>query len=530
MRLDREPASATGPASPSIRRYVSNRNRIAGRAAYLPVSRLQRYEGSRAEIRREFFAVYGQDQDRVLAKVQREARVKLALVKIRSDEMREMQQRLDAPVGSAEFWKASLEAAKRLLGRERELAATAGAPTSCDALLPPDWDQLQRAFAELGQEVLTTVYLAESEKTASRAGVRAAAMPPETSDGSRPAGETIYRRFDLPRKSPMPRHPSYVPYRKEFAAAFETVESRIEAAREHRTLRMPKSAKDWFFTFVTCGTCILAKGAREKTKLDLELQDAIAELGRQVYVKYARVFPDMDLMQQIRQLCDTQEQCCAAIRMAQQVAAERVAQLERENQEIKDRWKRCEQDIEQRIAAASDACRSGQYDLAREHVTDLLGTVPKSRLAPALVLSSQIAHATGNTADAARAIQEAVCFGASAPPGMDSDFNELWAKAAAWLPPMEDREPEDDRSAWDEVGEPALLDLLRLILSNRSDEAIASCQKKVGLDERDARSIVQEIENLAIASCHGQTEANGNLRWSTSERGETAGVLDVLGR
>jgi hypothetical protein len=51
-----------------------------------------------------------------------------------------------------------------------------------------------------------------------------------------------------------------------------------------------------------------------------------------------------------------------------------------------------------------------------------------------LVTLSKCSFNAGNPTDAARHIQDGICFGAASPADMGPEYNNLWAKAAAGLP------------------------------------------------------------------------------------------------
>ena len=66
---------------------------------------------------------------------------------------------------------------------------------------------------------------------------------------------------------------------------------------------------------------------------------------------------------------------------------------------------------------------------------EMLNDVPVTLLDEVLVALSQCVYSSGNPSNAARHIQDAICFGATAPIGMEEGYNDLWAKASAGLPP-----------------------------------------------------------------------------------------------
>lgn len=76
----------------------------------------------------------------------------------------------------------------------------------------------------------------------------------------------------------------------------------------------------------------------------------------------------------------------------------------------------------------------GKYADATNLATQLLKRVPESEVGGVLVSLSRSAFLSGNHADAARLMQDAICFGMPAPGGMDATYNDLWTKAESGLP------------------------------------------------------------------------------------------------
>lgn len=87
-----------------------------------------------------------------------------------------------------------------------------------------------------------------------------------------------------------------------------------------------------------------------------------------------------------------------------------------------------------RLQAAEAHIGMARFAEALDILQLLVKTAPVDVLAQVLVALSKCAYHGGNAADAARQIQDAICFGASSPAGMDSDYYGLWAKANAGLP------------------------------------------------------------------------------------------------
>lgn len=87
-----------------------------------------------------------------------------------------------------------------------------------------------------------------------------------------------------------------------------------------------------------------------------------------------------------------------------------------------------------KLRAAEAHIGMARFAEALDILQPLVKTAPVDVLAQVLVALSKCAYQGGNPADAARQIQDAICFGASSPAGMDSDYYGLWAKANAGLP------------------------------------------------------------------------------------------------
>lgn len=87
-----------------------------------------------------------------------------------------------------------------------------------------------------------------------------------------------------------------------------------------------------------------------------------------------------------------------------------------------------------KLQAAESHIVMGRFAEAVDILQLLVKNAPVDVLGQVLVALSKCAYHGGNAADAARQIQDAICFGASSPAGMDSDYYGLWAKANAGLP------------------------------------------------------------------------------------------------
>jgi len=78
--------------------------------------------------------------------------------------------------------------------------------------------------------------------------------------------------------------------------------------------------------------------------------------------------------------------------------------------------------------------QAGSLSEATMLLHDLQKNAPIEILGSVLTLLSQCTYLSGNASNAARHIQDAICFGASAPVNMDEGYNDLWAKASSGLP------------------------------------------------------------------------------------------------
>jgi hypothetical protein len=92
--------------------------------------------------------------------------------------------------------------------------------------------------------------------------------------------------------------------------------------------------------------------------------------------------------------------------------------------------------IAERMNGAMGLLANEQGAEAAELLQSLVKTAPVKSLGQLLVGLSQCAYFTGNSMDSAKNVQDAICFGANSPQGMDPAYNDLWAKAASGLPKM----------------------------------------------------------------------------------------------
>lgn len=117
-----------------------------------------------------------------------------------------------------------------------------------------------------------------------------------------------------------------------------------------------------------------------------------------------------------------------------------VPEKQREKQQMLDQAARAEAKTQARIAEQMNGAMSllanAQGAEAAELLQSLVKTAPVKSLGLVLVGLSQCAYFTGNSMDSAKNIQDAICFGANSPQGMDPAYNDLWAKAASGLPKM----------------------------------------------------------------------------------------------
>lgn len=92
--------------------------------------------------------------------------------------------------------------------------------------------------------------------------------------------------------------------------------------------------------------------------------------------------------------------------------------------------KKCRQQLRQ----AEERFREGDVEDAASVLEELQKQSPVPLLGRVLATLSKCAYRAGNQSAAARHMQDAICFGASAPVDADEGFHDLWAKASAGLP------------------------------------------------------------------------------------------------
>ena len=122
-----------------------------------------------------------------------------------------------------------------------------------------------------------------------------------------------------------------------------------------------------------------------------------------------------------------------------------IKRLEDTNLVLKETLAALTQDAAKAKALLAERCRT-ELSGIREQITsrnfsdaslalqEMLKAAPVAMLGEVLIALSKCTYWSGNASDAARHIQDAICFGASAPVDMDEGYNGLWAKASAGLP------------------------------------------------------------------------------------------------
>ncbi len=107
------------------------------------------------------------------------------------------------------------------------------------------------------------------------------------------------------------------------------------------------------------------------------------------------------------------------------------AELQRERETLViTHAKRCSVEL----MGARVQLNEGKLAEATLSLQDLVKTAPVKLLGQVLIALSQCTYLSGNASNAARHVQDAICFGASAPVDMDEGYNDLWAKASSGLP------------------------------------------------------------------------------------------------
>ena len=93
------------------------------------------------------------------------------------------------------------------------------------------------------------------------------------------------------------------------------------------------------------------------------------------------------------------------------------------------------QALSEQLDAAESALEEGAFVVSLNILRPLLSSCPDQFVPQVLTSISICEYSSGNATSAARHIQDAVCFGVTAPGGVDEGYNDLWAKASNGLPP-----------------------------------------------------------------------------------------------
>jgi hypothetical protein len=230
-------------------------------------------------------------------------------------------------------------------------------------------------------------------------------------------------------------------YRSDFPGLCHEIACLPKKIDQIKVLNAPKSAGGWLAAVVTYGASVAVSTAvaslDKKQRAAALTKEAFAELGRAIYAKYGDSAGPKGIVALLAELYQRQQSCRQVVAKAvekvdaamREYTSARIAALEG--------FEKCQHELRQKIADASEQVRKGAYEDAQSNLRWLIRAVPCSHVAEVLVLMSQVSYGAGNAADAARSIQDAICFGATPPVGADPRYHDLWAKAAAGLPAIE---------------------------------------------------------------------------------------------
>lgn len=123
-----------------------------------------------------------------------------------------------------------------------------------------------------------------------------------------------------------------------------------------------------------------------------------------------------------------------AIKHLETVSQEREGERAQREQELQQQVEELARRPRSLLQHASNLMAEGNMADATNILQDLVKTAPVEMIGEVLVALSKCTFVSGNASNAARHIQDAICFGASAPVDMDEHYNDLWAKAASGLP------------------------------------------------------------------------------------------------
>ena len=124
----------------------------------------------------------------------------------------------------------------------------------------------------------------------------------------------------------------------------------------------------------------------------------------------------------------------AAIEYLEKLINDLQGQVNNATTEVRRAQAAAIQEFHQELDESLAMIHSHEFAKSLALLERLQRTSPVDELSGVLTALSQATFISGNPTQAARHIQEAICFGATAPADMGPDYNSLWAKAAAGLP------------------------------------------------------------------------------------------------
>ena len=163
-----------------------------------------------------------------------------------------------------------------------------------------------------------------------------------------------------------------------------------------------------------------AKEVRESKQINIDV-----EKGAKTAEKAAKVQTEQDAKDDVVQ---------KAIDLVEQKNTNLEMQLAEINGKIDAMNSELVGGSQQKLQAAEAMIANGQLSEAVSAIQPLLKEAPVVLVSQVLVSLSKCSFGAGNPTDAARQIQDGICFGAASPVDMGPDYNNLWAKAASGLP------------------------------------------------------------------------------------------------
>ena len=197
-------------------------------------------------------------------------------------------------------------------------------------------------------------------------------------------------------------------YRAEFPDLCDKIDMLRKQIEGMGIAQVPKSAGGWIAAVLTYGASTAVSGALEKNRLQAALKDLYSELGKEIYAKYGATAGPKGLVRALAKLYDCQSRCQEVINQAASKIAARIQELNESRAAAEEEFEKIQLQLAERIAEASEQVRKGDYQNAQTSLLYLVKAVPSSNVGEVLVLMSQVSYSSGNAADAAHAIQDAI--------------------------------------------------------------------------------------------------------------------------